>query len=167
MIRYQLLIEYVGTNFRGWQIQKKGATIPVEGWICTLAEQESGRMPQQKDQIRSKAGFALLRSKKSAEGRRKSSEGKRTRRNNTKHNTRQNETQSNNQTNKHTTEHNNNKTKQIHIKTGQANQNKNKEDKKTKQDNKTSRPSFRLNAIRQCLRIKQTDLNKQDRKSKS
>ena len=27
MIRYQLLIEYVGTNFRGWQIQKKGATI--------------------------------------------------------------------------------------------------------------------------------------------
>ena len=27
MIRYQLFIEYVGTNFRGWQIQKKGATI--------------------------------------------------------------------------------------------------------------------------------------------
>ena len=27
MIRYQLLIEYVGTNFRGWQIQKKGKTI--------------------------------------------------------------------------------------------------------------------------------------------
>ena len=27
MIRYQLLIEYVGTNFRGWQIQKKGSTI--------------------------------------------------------------------------------------------------------------------------------------------
>ena len=27
MFRYQLLIEYVGTNFRGWQIQKKGKTI--------------------------------------------------------------------------------------------------------------------------------------------
>jgi tRNA pseudouridine38-40 synthase len=27
MVRYQLLIEYVGTNFRGWQIQKKSSTI--------------------------------------------------------------------------------------------------------------------------------------------
>jgi len=27
MYRYQLLIEYVGTNLRGWQIQKKGKTI--------------------------------------------------------------------------------------------------------------------------------------------
>ena len=27
MARYQVLIEYVGTNFRGWQIQKKGKTI--------------------------------------------------------------------------------------------------------------------------------------------
>ena len=27
MYRYQILIEYVGTNFRGWQIQKKGKTV--------------------------------------------------------------------------------------------------------------------------------------------
>ena len=27
MARYQILIEYVGTDFRGWQIQKKGSTI--------------------------------------------------------------------------------------------------------------------------------------------
>tara|TARA_B100001063_G_scaffold131780_1_gene123162 strand:- start:469 stop:1209 length:741 start_codon:yes stop_codon:yes gene_type:complete len=27
MLRYQLLIEYAGTNFRGWQVQKKGKTI--------------------------------------------------------------------------------------------------------------------------------------------
>tara|TARA_B100001057_G_scaffold252230_1_gene252484 strand:- start:303 stop:1043 length:741 start_codon:yes stop_codon:yes gene_type:complete len=27
MYRYQILIEYLGTNFRGWQIQKKGKTI--------------------------------------------------------------------------------------------------------------------------------------------
>ena len=27
MFRYQILIEYVGTNFRGWQVQRKGKTI--------------------------------------------------------------------------------------------------------------------------------------------
>ena len=27
MFRYQILIEYVGTNFRGWQVQKNGKTI--------------------------------------------------------------------------------------------------------------------------------------------
>ena len=27
MFRYQLLIEYLGTNYKGWQIQKKNKTI--------------------------------------------------------------------------------------------------------------------------------------------
>ena len=27
MFRYQILIEYEGTNFRGWQIQNKGKTV--------------------------------------------------------------------------------------------------------------------------------------------
>ena len=27
MFRYQILVEYVGTNFRGWQVQTKGKTI--------------------------------------------------------------------------------------------------------------------------------------------
>ena len=27
MFRYQILIEYVGSDFRGWQVQKKGKTI--------------------------------------------------------------------------------------------------------------------------------------------
>ena len=27
MFKYQILVEYVGTNFRGWQVQKKGETI--------------------------------------------------------------------------------------------------------------------------------------------
>ncbi len=27
MFKYQILVEYVGTNFRGWQVQKKGRTI--------------------------------------------------------------------------------------------------------------------------------------------
>ncbi len=27
MNRYQIIIEYVGTNFKGWQIQKKGTTV--------------------------------------------------------------------------------------------------------------------------------------------
>ena len=31
MHRYQILIEYEGTNFKGWQIQKKGKT--VQGFI--------------------------------------------------------------------------------------------------------------------------------------
>ena len=27
MLKYQIIVEYVGTNFRGWQVQKKGKTI--------------------------------------------------------------------------------------------------------------------------------------------
>ena len=27
MHRYQIVLEYVGTNFKGWQIQKKGKTV--------------------------------------------------------------------------------------------------------------------------------------------
>ena len=27
MPRYQILIEYAGSNFRGWQVQKKGKTV--------------------------------------------------------------------------------------------------------------------------------------------
>ncbi len=27
MYKYQILVEYIGTNFRGWQVQKKGKTI--------------------------------------------------------------------------------------------------------------------------------------------
>ena len=27
MNRYQILIEYVGTNYNGWQVQRKGKTI--------------------------------------------------------------------------------------------------------------------------------------------
>ena len=27
MFRYQILVEYTGTNFRGWQVQKRGKTV--------------------------------------------------------------------------------------------------------------------------------------------
>ena len=30
MFRYQILIEYIGTNFVGWQIQSKGKSIQKE-----------------------------------------------------------------------------------------------------------------------------------------
>ena len=42
MARYQLLIEYVGTNFRGWQIQKKGSTIQglIEEKISKLLKEK-------------------------------------------------------------------------------------------------------------------------------
>tara|TARA_B100000989_G_scaffold224817_1_gene172172 strand:+ start:106 stop:846 length:741 start_codon:yes stop_codon:yes gene_type:complete len=42
MIRYQILIEYVGTNFRGWQIQTKGKTIQglIQEKISKLLKQK-------------------------------------------------------------------------------------------------------------------------------
>ncbi len=42
MVRYQILIEYVGTNFRGWQIQKKGSTIQglIQEKISKLLKEE-------------------------------------------------------------------------------------------------------------------------------
>ena len=42
MFRYQILIEYVGTNFRGWQVQKKGKTIQgiIQDKISKLLKEE-------------------------------------------------------------------------------------------------------------------------------
>ena len=42
MYRYQILIEYVGTNFRGWQVQKKGKTIQglIQGKISKLLKEK-------------------------------------------------------------------------------------------------------------------------------
>ena len=42
MARYQVLIEYVGTNFRGWQIQKKGFTIQglIQKYLSKLLKEK-------------------------------------------------------------------------------------------------------------------------------
>ena len=42
MFRYQILIEYVGTNFRGWQVQTKGKTIQglVQEKISSLLKEK-------------------------------------------------------------------------------------------------------------------------------
>ena len=42
MFRYQILIEYVGTNFRGWQVQTKGKTIQglIEDKISKLLKEK-------------------------------------------------------------------------------------------------------------------------------
>ena len=42
MVRYQVLIEYVGTNFRGWQIQKNGSTIQglIQQYLTKLLKEK-------------------------------------------------------------------------------------------------------------------------------
>ena len=42
MVRYQVIIEYVGTNFRGWQIQKKGSTIQglIQKYLSKLLKEK-------------------------------------------------------------------------------------------------------------------------------
>ena len=42
MARYQVLIEYVGTSFRGWQIQKKGSTIQglIQRYLSKLLKEK-------------------------------------------------------------------------------------------------------------------------------
>ena len=42
MYRYQILIEYVGTSFVGWQIQKKGKSIQkiIQSTLSTLLKQK-------------------------------------------------------------------------------------------------------------------------------
>ena len=42
MFKYQILIEYVGSNFRGWQIQKKGKTIQglIQEKVSKLLKEE-------------------------------------------------------------------------------------------------------------------------------
>ena len=42
MFRYQILTEYVGTNFRGWQVQSKGKTIQglIQQKISTLLKEK-------------------------------------------------------------------------------------------------------------------------------
>ena len=64
MYRYQILIEYVGTNFRGWQIQKKGKTIQglVEQKISNLLKEKivlvgSGRTDARVHAIEQSAHF--------------------------------------------------------------------------------------------------------------
>ena len=42
MFKYQIIIEYEGTNFRGWQIQKKGKTVQglIQDQISILLDQK-------------------------------------------------------------------------------------------------------------------------------
>ncbi len=45
MPRYQILIEYVGTNFIGWQVQKKGNSIQglIQQKISKILKENNGK----------------------------------------------------------------------------------------------------------------------------
>ena len=42
MFKYQILVEYVGTDFRGWQVQKRGKTVQglIQEKISTLLKEK-------------------------------------------------------------------------------------------------------------------------------
>ena len=68
MVRYQILIEYAGTNFRGWQIQKKGKTIQglIQDKISKLLKERvvligSGRTDTGVHAIAQSAHFDLIK----------------------------------------------------------------------------------------------------------
>ncbi len=68
MFRYQILIEYVGTNFRGWQVQTKGKTIQglIQSKISKLLREKiilfgAGRLDKGVHAIEQSAHFECKR----------------------------------------------------------------------------------------------------------
>ena len=60
MFRYQIIIEYVRTNFRGWQIQKKGKTVQgiLQEKILDNIDDILNDKAEFKDQLDGKATYA-------------------------------------------------------------------------------------------------------------